>query len=545
MVTPMRFSYILTLFLFSITFMNFPKVIAQPDVNYLINALNGSSLRSTNSIRDLQDLTKFADEMLSVSSKPFYINQNLELQNGRGELMAASLSPDEIRDKVLASNNFTDEEKAKFESGFNRAGTSFMSKAKFIAKADLPKEWIARLNLPELLHKLEINEFGLPDKSFHEALIALVSGLHPQNRDEYFEKVLLSYQKIGAGIKEEQQAKILEETSELYDFITRLKDAFDVYFSLSEEEVKNLEERIQNIEITEKLNGIKVDDRLFPDDLYKRFKGITRIPGELIGLSGTLTADQVRKEALERFKKKAKEHGIELKDVTKAIFEGRLNPSFGKAVAGKPSERDRYGDYTDFDLIYEGLANIEDITARDISEQDRKYMIDVGDMQPGDSLPPLKKRGSTLVKSYVGVKRAALWNEIFGAMDENLTVNTIINGKNVEVTGLDLRMRIFLKWEIQKLNKRRRSGSSFEDKYGFEPDVNLTYEEVKSALTEKPRLWKEVEEEIRDRIKYECAHGYFSRYWTGQVNPWNDYNDLRQKRYIPWLKKRLLQQGKI
>ncbi len=257
--------------------------------------------------------------------------------------------------------------------------------------------------------------------------------------------------------------------------------------------------------------GFGIDGRLFHPEVYIKLSENTwevEIAGELVGpefKGRTLSRADIQEIALERFKQAATDAGVAHKDVTKAMFEGRFNP-----------------DFKDVELAHEGLKPDNSMTLDEVSPGRLKFLIDIEHVKPGE-LPHLVQ----LTGEYMGT-RNELWNPLFGSIANIGTVNTMINGETVEMTGKDIAMRLAQRWR----------GERFETDYGLKCDPELRYETAMEELKNNNDRGEMFSKLLRDRVDFLLKNGsavsYFSMqaYNESKHNLRKDYQDLRKRRYL-------------
>lgn len=218
-------------------------------------------------------------------------------------------------------------------------------------------------------------------------------------------------------------------------------------------------------------DDLYVVDMLFEDmEVYKATNSSNgSVDGALLGHPGVrINRAGICAIATERLEKRAKELGIEPKEISKAIMEGRFNP-----------------DPRDLDLAYYGLSD------------------------------------TTVYTDTNWTQLSAAWNERFGALsDPNFSVNTIIGGKEVTMSGHDIAMRR-LQWDT--------SSGRLEHEYGISKDSTLSYEETLTSLADKPQQQEEFKKAVEHKMKTTSVASF---YLKGQ----SDYEKLREERYLPKLR---------
>jgi hypothetical protein len=232
-------------------------------------------------------------------------------------------------------------------------------------------------------------------------------------------------------------------------------------------------------------------DRFFKPQVYAQLRG-DAIDGSLIGpryAGRELSRDKVAALALEYFLKAAADRGIPEKEITKAIFEGRLNP-----------------DFDDLELAFEGLGKAE---------------------------IPFSMRSDIAIENAHYVHRNRLWIARFGSIADIGVVRTIVNGKKVSRSGDDILLRLIRYDGIYIL---------FQN---FPPELvieDLTYDQMIAQLQQKkPAEIKWLKEQIPKVARFGSAFYYFHREalkasHKGQaccqdLNLRRDYNDLRSQLY--------------
>jgi tetratricopeptide (TPR) repeat protein len=235
---------------------------------------------------------------------------------------------------------------------------------------------------------------------------------------------------------------------------------------------------------------IDLGDRFFKPQVYEQLRSGTFDAGliwpQYAGVK--LYRKQLAVVALERFIQVAADRGIPEKEITKAIFEGRLNP-----------------DFDDLELAWEALAE--------------------GQGSPSSS--------SGLINVALHNSMSQRWNSRFGSIADVGTVKTIVNGKEVSRTGNDLLLRL-VRYEM--VNNQVRD---------FPRELvlgDLTYDQMISTLQPKdPAKVEWLKQKIQNFSGVESAYSYFERFgvrvdYDGKVccedtRMRKDYHDLRAQLY--------------
>lgn len=253
-------------------------------------------------------------------------------------------------------------------------------------------------------------------------------------------------------------------------------------------------------------NDLIIDDKFFDLEFYDQ---VWRMRDD--------KQQEIAETVLQKFKKAAlNEPDVKgLSDVTRAIFEGDFNPYF-----------------KDVEMALEGLAGVKDLTRDDIPQDKRASLIDQRIMEESDDVPPRLADRRIYLNGVLKGKRNRLWNETFGSLLDlkDTKLNTIVNGKNVTLTGNDLAVR----------QRIRLSGRRFESDYEsiLKIDPNLRYDDAITRLQSagKSHLVEKFKTDIEKIMLYQSgAVSHFrlsSRHADSEFNLLKDYETLREVRYL-------------
>jgi hypothetical protein len=239
------------------------------------------------------------------------------------------------------------------------------------------------------------------------------------------------------------------------------------------------------------LSANSIDDRLFAEIVYTSLEDRNRVNGGHIdpALNGRyLTIDQVGRIAFERILKYAESVGIDQRDITKAIFEGRFCPHF-----------------EDLRLLHEGMG------------------VPVGIESP--------------TPAQVVEHKIMQWNRLFGDINRMGEVKTFVNGSEKTINKRDLGIRLLLKFT---------NTHDFKREFGIDWDGDLTYAEAIRRIRSQHRqgnaseFINNLEEKLNGTpsrgvtglTDRQCAYSYFRlTAWKADTgtNFRNDYEDLRVK----------------
>lgn len=254
--------------------------------------------------------------------------------------------------------------------------------------------------------------------------------------------------------------------------------------------------------INQDWSKITNDDRLFPPAVYSQMvSGRGYVSGDLIGGDFTgrknVTREEIAKEALFRFKTLVTSmFGIELHQISEAIASGKVVPYL-----------------QDLRLIQEGFGKpgYDEIMADPFGRSLIEDLKQMGVIKPGQRLPSDAHLINIYHKHYN--KR---WNEEFGSFDDIGTIKTLADGKEITMDGDQLKFRYLLATNGGRLHKSLNI-----------PDgKKISYKEVLGTLNAQQR------DMLASRMEnMEQVHSIAS-YFTVMRD---DYNDLRTKKYIPFL----------
>jgi hypothetical protein len=244
--------------------------------------------------------------------------------------------------------------------------------------------------------------------------------------------------------------------------------------------------------------------------IYKSLKERNFVSGAIIGKPGSfLSRNALAKVAAERIDALAKAHGIPLKDVSKAIAEGRLTP-----------------DQTDLQLVKESFLSVDDLTPDDISEDMTRFLKDSNIWKKHEKMPD-----QSYLQGILEAKRNAAFNEKYGSLaDSDFKVSTIVEGQDLVRTGMDLAFNTY-----RAYNRRQMDVS-----YGevLDKDNSLqTFDEAIDALKKAGRddLAQSLSKEVKNLAGNISIVTYFQGYNDGYTSA-KDYHTLQTQRYEPALK---------
>nr|MDQ3804425.1 hypothetical protein [Acidobacteriota bacterium] len=223
-----------------------------------------------------------------------------------------------------------------------------------------------------------------------------------------------------------------------------------------------------------------LDDRFFHPSAYSNMPDETSqyadlpvvddkyLPPQYEGRS--LNRAEFAKVVLEHFIRLAAERGIPERGITRALFDGRLNP-----------------DFEDLTLAYEGLGKPEQIPPEVIARLKQS-----GRMKPNETTPPAR-----YLTDVYAQHRNKLWNQRFGSIADIGTVDTIVYGREVRRSANDILLRLYMRlWGFPA---------------DFLPrDFNLTYDQVHARYQQHaPDKLAAFDESLRRLAESYSAYSYF------------------------------------
>lgn len=255
-------------------------------------------------------------------------------------------------------------------------------------------------------------------------------------------------------------------------------------------------------------NTYALDDRFFDARVYQALDRGDVVDAHLVDPERFPQAGQYHMEsedvaqyALQRMESRARELGIEPKNITQAMFEGRFNPYM-----------------EDMRLAFEGLGrpSVNDLmsnpSARDYIEHlDGTGVLDKDNITEADMQLYL----AGFVKSY----RDEQWNERYGSIGEMQNVKSIVNGQEATINGDDIAMRAAM----------RIGGSSFRRQMGFEGKGVETYQDIIGDLNPADRTVLQNRVEAYGQMSPVSYFEFASRYRDAPLNFQHDYTLLRKK----------------
>lgn len=345
------------------------------------------------------------------------------------------------------------------------------------------------------LNSITYGKSSYEHKKIYEALLAISYGLESLLKQE----PLSLHQE---GLNETYQNK--DKTVFLLSLVRNLIVIYDRFYSYPVSFQLQVEKEAFLIE--NPLYALPVNDLFFSADLYKRYSYPSEFPKSL------------KLQAIKKFEAGALTLGIPLEDISLAMIEGRYNPNF-----------------VDVKLVWEALADYEDIRTEDIPESTIKYLKELG---PEVMMPNATRPDNMYLDGVLGNLRSQIWGEKYGKFSDlkGVVLNTIFNGKNVLVSIYDLCLRHYIRLNGFQSFK----GCIPESDFNSELRYNSIISQMNNCSYEKEKMIQGV----LGHMNYEDA---FMHFWfkspDSEFNLYGDYESLRKERYLPSLKMHIIETG--
>ncbi len=264
-------------------------------------------------------------------------------------------------------------------------------------------------------------------------------------------------------------------------------------------------------------------DQFFDGPVYKELALGGAVDGRMIRpdlANRRLSRYQVGLMARARFESMAGELDIELKDVTKALFEGRLNITINNP--------DVWESPADLDLVFVSLhdpENLEGLPPWAVSLRPPGQVVKGSDEWRGYERALAK---------WLYTQRELAWNTRYGAITDLVSVRTKIMGRATEMTAMDLLLRYHM---------RDLGSVDFKGSYAVERNPAHRYRRLRESLRSRGDMEAValLDQALVRYAGFVSAYRFFSRH-SGEradqrMNLNRQYLELRAGYLAEWRRK--------